>query len=795
MSELRATLRRLLKAPFYSLAFVSISSLAIGLTTVTFSVADGALFKALPYRDGARLFAVHGAFDSYPGAQSQVSPRDIRDWNSMVSAARISAFQSLSPLGRMGDSLAPVRAARVDNHLLDLLGVVPELGGFRPSDFVADLGPESVLVTHALWRELFGGRSDAIGSIIELRDTGKSIRIAGVLPAGFVFPDPGLQPDVLLPLRLTPELFGSRVTRILSAVLRIPQGMTQLDMQSRLSAAARRLQSDWPSNAPLSFGPFDSVLLTEMDLFVTGRERQQLAAPVAATGLILFLSCLNLAGLAVDRLRSQHRDMAIRRALGASPSSIITLQIGELSILVGAGALVGVLYVPLVQPLLIRSLPPATFLFKEPGIDYRVLLSAAVFMCATLFIIVGIVAFVAGQRRSRLRLFAGESRSTRVSTAGLDVLVIAQISIGFVLTISGVFIVTGYLRLSHRDLGYEVRNRLVVETSVDVSDVPRVVDELSHVHGVIQATAFEERLLTRTFRADIPWRAPKGSSMLCLGGPKVGIAPHFFDVMQTTILYGRVPTVEELRVGAPVGVITDNGARECWPDVATRDVLGNHVSVADRDYTIVGVIHDVRLTGFGESYLTSELFVPMVTLAPYYSTFVLHSDGRDSGLVGSVTSILRHEGVERSILSVQWLDDLLSDSVRSERITAFVFIFLSSTSLIVLAAGVFGLVAQKMARRTRELAIRIAIGARPQDLDLMLLGEQGRTVIIGFVAGGILSAWSLRLMGTYARDMPLYSPVVWLTAVGVIAITVFAAVLVPLSRAKRVSPATLLRSE
>ena len=442
--EVRQSVRSLWRARWYSVTVIGVIALSMALATATFAMVDGVLFKPLPFPASDEVYIAGGSWLKQPYQRVAVSSRDARDWaaaNPELGIA-VMSFAGGAAGGRVGDfSSRPLAAAAVGPTFFEVVGVRPVLGGFQPDDFVSADPVGAALISDGVWQSHFGGRPDVIGQRLEFFGSTRAVRVVGVLPAGFVMPAEGAQPDLVYPLVLTPKDYESRTRRSFALLVRVPSHIGVAAAQSRLDAAAQAVMSDWPADSRLANGAFDHVNLTQAESLLTSRTRPTFIVLFAASGVLVLLAALNLAGLAAARAEDRWREIGLRRALGAGAWSLMRLQFTEMIVLASIGAALGLVLTPLFSALTLRLLPSSTLLLKPPAIDWRVLAFAAL---ATIVVAV-VVSLWPAVVATRQRLAGAADQAGRTTTRGgrigRRVLIAAQVAVGLVLTIGGTLVV------------------------------------------------------------------------------------------------------------------------------------------------------------------------------------------------------------------------------------------------------------------------------------------------------------------------------------------------------------------
>ena len=809
--EVRQSVRSLWRARWYSATVVGVIALSMALATATFAMVDGVLFKPLPIPNADELYIAGGSWLKQPFQRVAVSARDARDWAAAHPGigVAVTSYSGSPGSGRVGDfSSKPLEAAAVGPSFFDVIGVRPVLGGFEREDFLAGQGDGAAIVSDAVWQTYFAGRPDVIGQRLEFSDyvvsagtqfgTRRGVRVAGVLPRGFVMPAEGAQPDLIYPLVLTPRDYESRTRRSYALVVRVPHHIGLAVAQARLDAAAQAAVSDFPASSRLAFGAFDHVKLTPVERLLTSQSRPTFIVLFAASGVLVLLAALNLAGLAAARAEDRWRETGLRRALGAGAGSLVRLQFTETTVLASFGAALGLALTPIFSALTLRLLPPDTLLLKPPAIDWRVLVFAALATIVVAVVVSLWPAVVATRQRLAGAADQAGRTTARSGRIGRRMLIAAQVAVGLVLTIGGTLVVGSLVLLWSEHPGYSTEDVIVVEagfaggTPSQRTQIAAAVDSLRRAPGIREVAAFDGPFLRSSIRGDIGWRPPRGALRRCLAGPKSGVSGAFFEVMGLVAIAGRLPAPQELDGGQPVAVVSAGTATQCWP--GQSNVIGQTLEIAGAAFTVVGVVPDVRYMTFdaegrGEVYVSNQLMPPSSTV------FALRTAGPPGPRLAGVIATLRTANLLPSVERVSTMTEALAETIRARRLNAWLFGVFASAALVIVAVGILGLMAMTTARRTREFGIRYALGGRRPAIIGLLLREQALAVAIGVIAGGLIATWAVEGTKAYLYRFTPADPRLWAIAVATIAVTALVGALIPALRASRVDPIQALRVE
>jgi predicted permease len=802
-SDLRHAFRSLARTPWYTSTVVGVIALAMALTTSVLAVVDGVLFKPLPYRDPERLFAVSAGFSKLPGDNRPmrwtVSPLELNAWRAALPGVGFTAFStSLYET----DTLDTVLIPYVDSGFFDTLGVALQGGRFAPGDFHTRASVPPVVITHALWQSRFALEPSAIGRTLVDQD-GATKRVVAILPAGFVFPNGPYATETVMPLIGADP--GSR-TRNLFVVARVPAGLSARQVGERLTAATRRLAATWPPLAPMPEasertrilrGPHDTVRLDPLRDALAARSIQTARIVFWAAAALMLLACLNVGGLAVARVQDRHRDLVVRRALGARYTDLARLLATESVVVAAAGAVLGVCGARALLAATTTLMPRTMQFLKAPVVDGRVLALSALATTLTVLLITLLPARVAWTSGLQSSLAGGWTATPRVPRGGWSI-VSGQVALALVMAVGGALVAGSLVRVWGEDVGFNVDRVAVLTVSSRRSPAAAIEDLMAtirHLPGVKSVGGIDHPLLEHAFNGN-SFDRPAGV-VIRQEGPsdaieEIGVTSYYLQAAGLRPTDGRLPTEVECADGAPVIVVSDRVAREYWPG---KRAVGQSLMNNGRLFTVIGVVPDARYLSLDMDPQGAIYWSVAATPQPYVSHVLVTFDRVGSARLHDLVAAFEKRCPSCTVFKAEMLSDALGASIRPRRFNAWLFSAFGIAALAIVGSGILGLVAMTTGRRTKEIGIRMALGSTRVGVVRQILREQAGAVGVGLVAGGMAAAWAVKYVQAYLYKTPLYDVWSWGAAVGVILAVALLGALAPSLRASRVDPMRALRVE
>jgi len=807
--DLRHSVRTLLKAPGF--AFVSVATLAIGIgaTSAIFSVINAVLLTPLPYDRANELVVVGGERAEVGSRDLRVSGPEYADYLKNASSLKgLGAAYVIDANITNGERPERMAVALVTSGFMSMLHTAPTLGrDFLPDDAGVDIGYVMIL-SHAAWQRMYGGDPSAIGATVEVDED--PFTVIGVMPEGFVHPGRASTApiDAWVPFDPTSALFGSRRYRPLDVYGRLAEGVGLEKSRAEFRAIAAGLREQYPDVYP-GAGEWELRVVPLLDR-VVGDVRSTLFILFGSVGFVLLVACTNVANLVLTRGSTRRRELAIRSALGGGRARIARQLLIESLVLALVGGIVGLLLAGVGTDAL-RGVAAADFpRIGETTIDGNVLLfTVAAAVAATLLF--GVVpAWELSKPDVRRALAEGDRGSSGGRSRMRDGLVIAQIAVSLVLVISAGLMIKSFARLLSVDPGFDADRVLAMQVWLPRPNVP----ENGRFFRQDQRVSMFERALDRmeatpgveraAIVSHLPLRAT-GSAPFELEGSDAGardeppaaevrvVSSGYFDVMSMPLVKGRAFATTDDTTAARVVVIN-----EALADVysSDSDPLGRRLRVGGGGPTreVVGVVSNVRQHAL-DTAPRPTIYMPYRQGVGRAMTFVLRTSGAPEAMARPATAALQEVDADLPVYAVASMREVVAETVAQRRMLMLLLSLFAVQAMVLAAIGVYGVIAYATRQRTREIGVRIALGADAAAVVSMILRKGFVLGVVGVGIGLGGAAALTRVLQSFLFQVGRLDPTVFgATALLWIALAAFAAV-VPARRGTRVHPVEVLRGE
>jgi putative ABC transport system permease protein len=799
MDEMRHTVRFLMREPLLTVTVVVTLGLAMGLNTAIFSVLDAVVLRPLPYPAAGQLVEV-SQLDRVDGSPFVVSPANFLDWQRQTEVfdalAALQTFQQTDYSLATSPSAVSVKGIRASPDLFKVLRVAPTIGrAFDSAD--AEPGRDDVVIVgHDFWSARLGGDPNPVGKTLTLN--GRTMTIVGVMPAGFEVTHPLVKAQLYLPLAWSAEQRQER--RIASYVVigRLKDGMNLTQAAAALDPFARALERQYPDSNKDS-----GILLQQLSEVVAGEVRPALVAILGASGCVLLLACFNLANLLGMHGIKRQRELAIRSALGASRFRLMRQTLTEGLLIAALGGAAGLLWGTWTLRLFV-SLFNDTRYFSLPrrgeiGLDWRVGAFAALMCLATAMLVSAAPAMramtadiVAAMKRPDGRR---EGRWRAILTAG-------EVATSLALVIAAVLLVRSYARLQAEAPGFSTPGLLTARISLPEAKYgspasraaffQRLVTEAGALPAVKGAAAVQLLPLngvgslwsvTVPGHATDPWNAFYHV-----------VTPRYFEVMGIPIVQGRPFTAQDTAGRRRVVILSKIAAARYFPDV---NPIGRFIRIEDRahvEWEVVGVAGDVRNQRLDRA-LRPQMYVPVEQSPAMAMTVILRAERDPLALAQPLRELVGRLDSEQAIADVKTMAQVVADSSARWRVSTFIFLGFGASALLLALVGLHGVTSYSVVQRSREMALRLALGSTRAGIVRMILRSMAGVAFAGIAAGMLLAMGIGRALSTLLYQVPPIDPVAFTGTAFAFAALVMATGAAAAYRASNLEPSVALKDE
>jgi predicted permease len=796
--DVRYSARVFRRSAGFATTVVLIMALGIGATTAAFSLTDHVLIRPLPYASPDRLVRL---WESPPGyGRMEASPPNYRDWKAMSTSFEIMGAYT----GRAANLVGEGEPRRVELTLVTadvfpVLGVQPIAGRhFMPDD--NQPGAAGVIVlSHAFWQSQFGGDLSVLGMTVQL--DGSPHAIVGIMPPTFQFPDRGTR--LWRPLQLGPRDMEDRNNNELYVIARLRKDVTLEQARAEMAGLATRLEQAYPDENART-----AITVNRVQDEISSRSRLMLLALLGAALCLLLIACTNVANLFLARALARRQELAVRAALGGGPERLTRQLLTESVSLALVGGALGTGVAIAGLPALARLVPANLPIAQAPALDLRMLAVAA-----GLTILTGIAfGLVPALQACRHAASSGLNEGARAGGGRKErlrsTLVVAEVSVSVVLLIAAGLLLRALWRVQAVDPGFRSENVLTLRTALPFPEYEttavraRFYDEvllgIRALPGVAHAAYIS--YLPMTMRGGI-WAVSLDNKPVDRAGTSTAslryVTPGFFSTLEIPLRRGRDVRESDTQESPYVAVVSESFAQRFWPDL---DPLGRRFEFAFAERTVVGVVGDVRVRGL-EQQSEPQVYIPYQQvpdggiLGYVPKDLVIRAEGNAESLLPAVRRIIHEADPEQPVSDVQTLDAIVDAETAPRQAQLRVIAAFAALAFLLAGVGIQGLLSYAVSQRTREIGVRMALGARPGHVlrlvtrDAILLAFMGVSmgVALAYPAGRAMQAL---LFGVQPGD-----PVTFLSAIALGAGMTVAGSLLPALRAVRVDPTTAIRAE
>jgi putative ABC transport system permease protein len=815
--DLRYSARGLLKKPLGAFIVVVTLALGIGANTAIFSFVNALLLTALPFRDSERLVHVASLRGNEPGLVSTLEVADLNHEARLFEG--FAASRSTQYNIAEGGEAEVVFASMNTYNLFELLGAHPIHGETWPANVDRTVSNVAV-VSHRLWQRRYSGDPSLVGRTITM--DGAPYHVAGILPPGFNFP---VNTDIYR--RSPPGDYDNRGIRQSAVIAKLKPGVTIAQAQAEIDAIARQWEQTYPeTNAGLRF-----TVEPLRDLWL-GKVGPYLWLSLGAVGLVLLIACANVAGLLLARALAREKEIAIRAALGASRARIARLLLTESLVFAMCGGLCGLLFgfwgVGLLSALIRIELPA----WVKVGIDFKVL--------AFTIVVSTIAGIVAGLFPALQSSKADLNQSLKDGGRGLSgaaawrtlrsALVVAEIALALVLLAGAGLLVQSLRRLLQTDAGFDASRLLTLQIDPPYSRYNKVEQTAPYYRRVIAEIEALPGVESAAVNDSLPlsFQEAQGSAnrtVIYIEGQTIEeqrrapyvnlqiVSPGYLRAMKIPLLRGRAFDERDSTGSTMVALVSERMAASFWPGQSAHAAIGGRIRMSKLGsnynpliaidprqpkaepepwFTIVGVVGDVKQSSLvGEAGL--DLYVSTEQFFAPEAFVVVRADGDTPSLLAPVKRAIAGIDPELGVYDVALMEERLSNTVWRQRVTGTLFGVFAALALLLASVGVYGVMSYAVEQRTREMGIRIALGARPRDVLRLIIREGLRLAVAGTGIGSLCALLLARAVSHLLYGVSANDPLIFFGVASALMSVALSACWFPARRAMLVDPIVALR--
>jgi putative ABC transport system permease protein len=802
MQDVRYGFRMLKNNPGFTLVAILALGLGIGANTALFSMVYGILLKPLPYAQGQQLMVIQQTIAKTNDGMG-FSAKDIQDYRKQTRAfSLLEEYHGMGFILLDGQEPTRVKTGVVSAHYFDMLGIKPYLGRlFNDADETKQ--SDAVLVlSYPYWKDHYGGDINIIGRHFRMND--KVHTVIGVLPPVPQYPRENdvYMPTVACPSRSSPMMMEERDHRMVALFGRLKPGETLQSGGLDLALITARLQKEYPESYPPQGS---TVSLKSLHARLTQDVRPALLILLGTAGLVLLIACANVANLALARMMRREQELAVRAALGASRGRLIRQLLTESTLLSLGGGLLGLFLASQCMALLISFAQRFTTRAAEVSISMPVLLFTLGLSVATGIIFGSAPAF--SQRISLVTALKDGSNSATSKSNGnrlRNLLAVGQVALSFMLLIGAGLMIRSFIKLQHIDAGYNGDHVLTANIPLNFSKYTKNQDNLIFFDRLKQILEASPGIRAVAFNSgaplapgspmrqefDVQGRATDNLSKLVTSFEVA--TPDTFQLLGVPVVAGRAFTSADKEGAPPVAILSRAAAQHYF---GGEDPLNKRIppDKGKNWLTIVGVVGDVKQFGLDRDPVDTT-YVPEAQFA-MGNTILIKTAGDPMNYASQLRKAVFAIDKDQPVTDIKSLDELRGDSLAGTRITSILLALFAALALIIAATGLSGVTALLVSQRTREIGIRLALGAQRGEVLAMVVKQSMRVIFIGLGAGVVGALLTSRLLTSLLFKTPATDPLTFIGVAMVLLTVALAASYLPARRVTRVNPMIALRSE
>ena len=796
-NDLRYAGRMMRKAPMFTVAVVVTVALAIAANTAIFSVVNAVLVRPLPFGDPDRLMQVAERNDRLNIPSFGVSALNFLSWRQTTKA-----FEDLAAVGFATFTLSgggdpeQVPGNRISAALMPVLGLTPIAGRTFTADEEKPGGSAVAIIGEGVWRRRFGGDRSIVGQTVTINSLPTTI--VGIAPAGLNAFSLG---DVYVPLTIDPAK-ENRLNHVLLVAGRLKPGVSKEQAQAEMDTIAVQVAQQYPD----IMRDWGVRVISFFDTFVSAQLRVGLLVLLAAVVFVLLIACANIANLLLARGAARQREIAVRVAMGASRSRLLRQLLVESVALSSLGGALGLAAAFAAVPLMRASIPPSILPPDTIRIDSGVLIFAVALTAAAglLFGLAPALSAAATDLNGVLKQ-AGRGAGGSTRTRFRNALAAAELALATLLLIGAGLLIQTLLHLQRERIGFEPHGLITFQLAPPTTKYPLATTAPQFYRSLLDSVQSVPGVRAAAVSSGIPFglgnftRTPMITTGESALPPETPVpidwrvaSPGYFRAMNIPLLRGRDFTDADGGSAPPVMIVSQATARKFWGD---RDPIGRilHANGRNLMVTVVGVVGDVKNAALNVDSPT--LYYPMANGVWPLMDIVVRTDGAPESLVPTLRQKVRELDAGLALANVRTMEQWVSTSAAQPRLNAMLLGVFAGVALVIAAIGIYGVLAFSVNQRTREIGLRLALGAEPGSVLGLVVGEGMKIALIGISAGLAAGVALGRVVSSLVYGVPVRDPATFAVVGAVLTIVAAAACTIPARRAARLDPMVALRDE
>ncbi len=806
LSDLRITLRTLVKSPAFSLTAVAALALGIGANTAIFSVVNEVLLNPAGVAHPDRVVALRAKYDKLALRSISVSVPDFEDVHKSTQLFESAAMEQPGNFNYTASGVPQrLESASVSVEWFDVFGAKPRLGRvFEPQEDKPNANRVAVL-SFGAWKRLFGEDAGILGKTIELNQV--PYRIVGVMGPEFNWP---ANVDIWVPLGLPDDAYNpqNRFNESYNAFVRLKPGVKIEQASAWVELLSNRVRSDTTQLGGFAKDSLWGMFLVPFTDFIAGDTKTPMLVLLGAVGFVLLIACSNIAGLMLARASGRSREIAVRAALGASRWDLIRRTLAESLVLALAGAALGLVLASAGARGLILMAPQNGAVTLDVRIDTTVMAFTALAA-----ILAGILFGIApAWQISRLDRFDALKEGGRSGTAGLSRqrlragLVIGEVALALVLLVGAGLFLRSLASLQDVNPGFQANGVITGFVTLPPAQYGDPAKQMAFYRGALEQLGALPGVTAVAAGMPVPFSGLGGSASFAIEGRNfpagdpgphgdIGyVSPNYFAALKIPIRSGRVFTGQDRETTSPVAVIDETLAREYWPN---EDPIGKHLRNGRQGpwSTIVGVVGHTKQSDLAGDVVKGKYYYSIYQKPTPFTTFVVRSGSDPVRLTNALKDGVREIDPGLAVSQIKPLPDMVSASLASRRFVVTLLGVFAAMALAMAVIGLYGVISYAVTQRTQEVGIRMALGAQPREVLRLVIGQGMQLAGIGAAAGLAVSLIFSRVLKNQLFRVSAFDPLTFSGTALVLIAAALAACYIPARRATRVDPMDALRHE